>query len=286
MTMPSADLPEHGIEGYRTPDRLQARIALHERYGPAGYDFHREQFTHILTRLAAGATEGLAADVRVLEVGTGTGRFWRVNAERVPASWDLTLTDLSAGMVAEALRTLEASGLRGGVVEANASDLPFDDASFDLVIANHMLYHVPDLNRAVAEFRRVLRPRGVLYAATNGREHLARLRSELFELNALAPELSVASIDRLRFDLENGDAILQRAFRDVKRFDRVDRLEVDEVEPLMAHLWSMIDVPEPAPPGLEERLMRWDRATRERFERELMDGPVTVGRVTGYFVAS
>lgn len=268
------------LPGYRTPDRLQARIALHERFGPKAKDFHHVQFDHVLRTL--GARTG---PVAVLEVGVGTGRLWESNAERVPAAWDLTLTDASAGMVEEAGRMLERTGLSGRAAQVDASDLPFDDAAFDLVVANHMLYHVPDIARTVAELRRVLKPDGWLYAATNGAEHLAALRVPMRELAKLAPELQVDGTVPLRFELENGGDFLRAAFAEVERIDRFDELLVTELEPLMAYLWSVVHLPEAAAPDLEERVRRWDVATRDRFAKVLETGPVRVGRAAGFFVA-
>ncbi|MFO7546964.1 MAG: class I SAM-dependent methyltransferase [Trueperaceae bacterium] len=279
------------MPGYRTPDRLQARIALHERFGPKSEDLHRFQFDHVLRALAAGQGEVHQADAAasqrraVLDVGVGTGRLWQANAERVPASWDLTLSDASAGMVAEAGRMLNRTGLPGRAIEADASELPFADASFDLVFANHMLYHVPDIERAVSELRRVLKRDGLLYAATNGAQHLALLRVPMRELADLAPELTVDGTLPLRFELESGGDLLRTAFAHVERVDRFDELIVTAVEPLMAYLWSVVHLPEPVEPDLEERVRRWDVATRERFEKALETGPVRVGRAAGFFVA-
>lgn len=64
---------------------------------------------------------------------------------------------------------------------ADAQALPFADATFDAVIANHMLYHIPDLPRALAEIRRVLKPAGRFYASTIGREHMHELDELIWE---------------------------------------------------------------------------------------------------------
>lgn len=271
------------LDAYRTPDRLAARIALHERFGAHVPDFHRAQFDRVLEELGPRAQAG--APFRVLEVGVGTGRLWNVNAERVPGTWQLTLLDRSAGMVAEARTMLRTTGLSGEALEADAAALPFDGATFDLAFANHMLYHVPDIARAVAELRRVLKPGATLFAATNGAEHMRPLREALQELQALAPELRIDAGERLRFDLETGATWLQGAFDEVERVDASDDLLVPEVEPLMAYLGSTIHLPDPMPPDLAARVKRWDRATRQRFGRLLEHGPVRVPRATGYFVA-
>jgi ubiquinone/menaquinone biosynthesis C-methylase UbiE len=79
-------------------------------------------------------------------------------------------------MVAAAMARVRAPGL-----VADAAWIPLADGSMDAVIANHMLYHVSDRRRALAEIHRLLRPGGRLYATTNGLGHMAELREPLGE---------------------------------------------------------------------------------------------------------
>src|SRR5207245_4896010 len=98
--------------------------------------------------------------------------LWRTNRARIEPGWSLTLADFSRGMIDAARREL---GERAVYVVADAQELPFDDGSFDVVLANHMLYHVPDRPRAFAEIRRVLVAGGVFHASTNGEGHLQEM---------------------------------------------------------------------------------------------------------------
>jgi SAM-dependent methyltransferase len=94
------------------------------------------------------------------------------------------LTDLSAGMVDAAIDRVSGLFEMTAGSEADAQLLPFCSRVFDVVVANHMPYHVPERGSAVSEFARTLRPDGVLIAATVGPEHLRELweiRSEVFE---------------------------------------------------------------------------------------------------------
>lgn len=152
------------------------------------------------TTIALAVARALAPG-DVLEIGCGTGDF----AERLVAEHPgarVVATDASTRMV----ELTAAGGVEARV--ADAGDLPFPDASYDLVAAMWMLYHVPDLDRVLAEVRRVLRPGGHLLAVTNGDEHVADLRREA----GGAPLVT-------RFSSQNGEAVLGRHFAAVSRED-------------------------------------------------------------------
>jgi SAM-dependent methyltransferase len=198
---------------YRTAEHLQTRIALHERFSTNPEPFPRWVFDRLPLESAAD----------VLEVGCGNGNLWHSNRDRIPPRAQLTLTDFSEGMVEE------ARGRLGGLATyriADVQELPFADASFDLVIANHMLYHVPVPRRALSEIVRVLRSDGLLVATTNGRDHLRELR------------VTGTRWSRT-FGLENGPAQLARFFSDVEVELYRDSLRVTEVEPVIEFVRSL-----------------------------------------------
>jgi SAM-dependent methyltransferase len=100
-----------------------------------------------------------------LEIGAGTGYF-SLNLAAAGVIADLTCTDISTGMLEVLQGNAKRLGLADvGTVQADAESLPFADESFDLVIGHAVLHHLPDLERAFTEFRRVLRPGGrILFA--------------------------------------------------------------------------------------------------------------------------
>jgi SAM-dependent methyltransferase len=142
---------------------------------------------------------------------------------------------------------------------ADAQALPFADRSFDVAIANHVLYHVPDRPRALAELARVLRPGGRLYAATVGRGHLEEIRQLLVRVSAPAWPDSAE-----RFGLETGPLQLEQLFGDVRVERYPSTLVVTEAEPLVAYCISMRDAS-----GLDEG--------RTRHLRRLVEDAIARG---------
>jgi ubiquinone/menaquinone biosynthesis C-methylase UbiE len=155
--------------------------------------------------------------------------MWRANDERIDPTWRITLSDFSAGMIDAARAVL---GDRVEYQVANVEELPFADASFDVVFANHMLYHVEDRPRALAQIARVLVPGGVVHAATNGEDHLRELRE------LVGPEEWPFSGHIEAFGLDTGKAQLEAVFDDVTMELYEDSLAVTEVDPVVAYVES------------------------------------------------
>ncbi len=260
---------------YGTADKLKDRIALHERYGPAQEPFHAWMLRQVQGPVNAN----------VLEVGCGSGYFWVVNARQVPKGWKLTLTDQSAGMVSEARSNLESVGVRADFGIHSVAQLPFPAATFDLAFANHMLYHAEDVDAALAELRRVLKPGGRLYAATNGKNHMKQLHGELEALSRAVPGLEVGTHDISRFSLDTGERHLRRHFDDVRVFDRRDRLVVNDLEPYVRYILSMVDSPIEEILLTNEQAARGFEAWRHALATRFAKAPVQVDRVTGFFEA-
>ncbi len=153
-------------------------------------------FAWVLDRAGVTAGDGR----RVLDVGCGNGGYERRLSDRGHVGPRIAL-DLSAGMLEH------VPGLR---MQADVQRLPLGASSFDLVLAPHMLYHVPDVRAAAREARRVLDPDGVFLAVTNSERNLAELR-ELVEAAVGTGWEMVRPSDR-HFSLENGAAPLSTAF--------------------------------------------------------------------------
>ncbi len=214
-------------EQYKNASNLDARIQLHQRFSTNPTPWFRWLFEQFQ----------IAADSRLLELGCGTGELWVTNLDRLPQDWHIMLSDFSAGMLAQAQQSLQGSQHSFTFQSFDAQAIPFADASFDYVIANHMLYHVPDRKRALAEIRRVLKPAGRLYATTVGATNLQEIW--LLARRALGENIeNMQQEQKEHFTLESGQAELAPWFPYVKLHRREDALVVTEAEPLIAYILS------------------------------------------------
>ncbi len=256
---------------YKDSEFLAARARLHQRFSTANIDWNHWVFDHL--ELKAGDT--------VLECGCGPGWLWRANLTNLPESCQITLTDLSPGMVAEAASALGEVPHHFRFQTADIQELSFADASFDRVIANHMLYHVPDIARALGEVKRVLKPGGRFFAVTNGENHMRELkemREDALHYIGLAKG-DIPSVN-LSFRLENGAAILAPFFSDVQLFHYEDGLLVTEVQPLVDYAFSsneargMLTI---------ERLSRIRQFVADRMTAS--GGVLRITKAVGLFVA-
>ncbi|HWS80026.1 MAG TPA: class I SAM-dependent methyltransferase [Rubrobacter sp.] len=267
--------PEYVMRQYRDASNLEARIALHERFSTNPYGLPRwilDQFD-------------LQNEASILEVGCGPGQLWTGNLDLLPKNWAITLTDASPGMVAEAEARLEPDG-RFEFRVADVRELPFRDGRFDAVVANHMLYHVPDRGRAFSEITRVLKPDGNLYAATNGEGTQGEMGWMQQILDRSRPTDGYYFGNHLEFSLENGAEQLSPFFSEVTLRRYEDALHITEVRPLVDYLLSGSAADTAA---RELDADEFDRRVTEltgRLEKELTSrGAIHIAKDTGLFIA-
>ena len=253
-------------EQYADASNLTVRQQLHERFSTNPYGWHRWVFDQL----------DVAEDCCLLELGCGPAVLWRENAARIPAGWRITLSDFSPGMLHEARRNLSACRHPFSLQLADAQAIPMAGESVDVIVANHMLYHVPDIPRALAEIHRVLKPGGRLYAAANGRQHLRELRGLL---GRCMGNVSDASKGAERFGLENGPELLAPWFTEVAVRRYEDALVVTQVGPLVAYVVSEARI---WPFAVEDKQAEYTR----QLDRELSrNGAIRVAKDSGLIVA-
>lgn len=254
---------------YASAAYLSVRIQLHQRFSTNPRGWMPWLFDQLLTL-------DLPATCHVLELGTGRGDLWRLNGERIPAGWDVTLSDFSSGMLEETRHNLEANPRAFTFQRVDAQNIPHPDATFDLVIANHMLYHVPDRPQALREIQRVLKPGGRLFASTASERNMRELGELLWRFDSSLPYWGGRTMEI--FSLENGVEQLRTFFAPIELRRYPDELVITEAEPLVAYVCSMMT--DAVPEG--ERV----GAFRAFVQHELDEhGAIRVSKDAGVFLA-
>jgi ubiquinone/menaquinone biosynthesis C-methylase UbiE len=155
------------------PDKLEDILEVNRRYHDVAADDYDGKwgisFGEIGRRQVLGKVRKLLGErpgpfPRALEIGAGTGYF-TLNLVQAGVIGSATCTDISPGMLRTLETNAEALGLTVETAACDAADLPFEDGAFDLVLGHAVLHHLPALERAFAEFARVLAPGGTLFFA-------------------------------------------------------------------------------------------------------------------------
>ena len=249
---------------YQNATNINARIALHRDFSmnPEGW------FPWLFRQMP------LKPGMKVLELGCGNGALWLENLKRVPSEIHILLSDSSEGMVREVQRRLSADQ-RFSFQTIDMNQIPFPDQSFDLVIANHVLFYSNDLNHTLKEIRRVLKPEGVLAASTYGAKHMKEITELVQEFN---PEIRLAAENLYdQFGLENGGIILKPYFDSVISRRYEDSIEISEADPLISYILSCH--------GNQNRLLLDHYKEFRRFVEEKVRNGFHITKDAGVFLA-
>ncbi len=213
---------------YQTTGDYDVRVETHARYSVAEGSWP-EWLVAQLPR------EGVRA---VLDLGCGTGGILRLIAEAgVGERW--LGVDQSEGMVETARALSREAGLDIEFRQGDILDPPRDDERFDLVCACHMLYHVPDIDAALANCARLLAACGTFVATTNSRDTMNPYDNDAWRaVRERYPRLRPDSGAHAGFSLENGAEFLVPHFDRVEIRVRRDALRFPSPEPWAAYLKS------------------------------------------------
>ncbi len=222
MKMGSSNDKEAVKEQYASSKGLDIRINFHKMYSTNKMGFGPWLVSNY----------DIKDGMKVLELGTGTGELWNGRDDLIAKCGKLVLSDFSEAMVETARQNL---GKRSNVEyrQIDVQSIPFEDNSFDLVIANMMLYHVPDIEKAISEIRRVLKDEGVFFSATYGEHNFNDTIAEWFGL------VGENYDPNHNFTLQNGAAIIGKEFAEVEVRRYEDSLHVTKIEDLAAYLQSL-----------------------------------------------
>lgn len=174
--------------------------------------------------------------MNILELGCGNGALWAENLKKLPSSITITLSDISEGMLRDARRNIGQEDSRFLFQCFDCHQIPFPPQSFDLVIANHLLFYCQDISQVCQEIARVLKPKGRFLCSTYGTKHMKEISNLVQEFDSRI----VLAADNLyeHFGLENGKNILEKHFSSVECIKFKDEIFLDQPEPLIQYILS------------------------------------------------
>lgn len=217
----------------------------------------------------------------VLELGCGSGGQWEGRFEQLPCGCSLVLSDFSEGMVDvvkgkfSSHQSKHQSKIPIEFQKIDIQDIPFEDESFNIVIANYMLYHVPDLDKALSEVWRVLKPGGYFYSSTSGNGGMQLYLHDV--MKKFDPETE-AFMQELSFNLQNGGELLRQYFSSVERFDYKDSLAITETQDLIDWIKSTTYISNCSEENINE-LYEYFEALR------IKDGTINIPKEAGLFIS-
>jgi SAM-dependent methyltransferase len=224
---------------YADERNLEIRIRTHDLYTVPKFDFHEWVLAqHTYWR----------GDEWVLDVGCGMGDYFDSVLKRIP-NGRYFAADLSYGMLKKAITHPQANEV--SFLVQDAQSLSFPDHTFDVVLANHMLYHVPNLHRALEEIHRVLKPTGVLITAVNSQftmQEFTALERRTLTYLGHPSNLDDESISPEGYTLQNGPGKLAKHFRGVVRYDIPSALVFHDSQPVIDYIASTRDLREDSLP--------------------------------------
>ncbi len=262
---------------YTDDRKFNVRHRIHQEYTVPRLDFASWALDRIQWR----------GDEWVLDLGAGPGTYFEPVQARIPRGRHVA-GDQSLGMIRR--QQTQACAARIELANLDAQALPFPDGLFDVVLANHMLFHVPDIDAALGEIGRVLKPEGVLLATTNSVNNMPEIntlyRRAVMLLTNFKYKGQISTSNAERFSLENGSGILARHFQAIARFDLPSALVFPEPVPIIEYLDSMRELRESSLPDD----ISWEQfmaVMRQQVVRLVaFNGPMTVRKLSGVLVAT
>ncbi|MCH4005412.1 MAG: MerR family transcriptional regulator [Lactobacillus crispatus] len=210
---------------YKNATNISARIRLHRDYSLNKVGWFPWLFSNL----------HLKAGMKILELGAGNGALWSQNLAKIPAGVTVVLSDISEGILADAKKAIgKQSQFQYAVLDAQS--IPFADNTFDLVIANHMLFYCDDIPKALQEVQRVLKPGATFTCSTYSQKHMHEITDLVQNYNANIVLSSTKLYER--FGLDNGRQILKPYFKDISCHKYQDAIELSDSMPIISYILS------------------------------------------------
>ena len=227
MQLVNVNEMEHKLKvQYQNSSNISARINLHEEFSKNKQGWFPWLFEQ----------GDIKTGESILELGCGDASLWRMNRHRILNDINVILSDISDGMIRDVRRSMKDAGNSFSFEVMDAHHINAPDESFNLVIANHVLFYCEDLKKVFEEIKRVLKPGGRIICSTYGSGHMKEISMLVKDFDSRI----VLSADRLyeKFGKQNGGSILCEYFDDVLWSEYEDCLEVTKPEALISYVLS------------------------------------------------
>jgi ubiquinone/menaquinone biosynthesis C-methylase UbiE len=213
---------------YKTHQNLSNRINIWS-YGTNPESIYKWIFRNIK----------LQENERLLELGCGTGNLWLENYKSVNLNNSIIISDASKNMLNTARSKLKNLNLPLSYKKINAEKIPFPDQTFDIVLACHMMYHIPDLKKALLSINRILKLNGRFISTTVSKIHLQELNDFLSEFG-LSSEKKMFFFSEYRNETARG--LLEPFFTEIDFYEYKNTVNITSVDPLMKYIESMFPI--------------------------------------------
>ena len=229
---------------YENANNISARIRLHKEFstnqqGWFPWIFETGILPHIDAKLemqtTPAAEQNAMGKIEILELGCGEGSLWTENLQLLPENVHITVSDISEGMIRDIRRNIGTDD-RFSYECFDCQQIPAQANTYDMVIANHVLFYCDDITQACSEIKRVLKPDGILLCSTYGTAHM----QEITELVQKFDSRIILAAENLyeRFGLDNGAEILSQYFSKVAIEKYEDAIVIDKADPLIEYILS------------------------------------------------
>ncbi|NCA67568.1 MAG: class I SAM-dependent methyltransferase [Clostridia bacterium] len=241
---------------YATAAKLENRISLHEKYSTNKFGWFNWLYSNY----------DIKPGDRILELGCGNGKLWAEHYSDLPEHVSLILSDFSESMIKTAKELIGNESISYQTIDVQ--DIPYPDGCFDIVIANMMLYHVPDIEKGLLEIKRVLKCGGKFYAATLGENGIAGF---------IRKALGLPKTDGMKFTLQNGTECLKPHFSRIEIKLYEDSLAVTDTNDLISYIRTLM--------WTDELQKIPDSVIFSMLEEHKKDGVITIPKEYGTFIA-
>ena len=217
---------------YENASNISARIRLHKDYSVNKQGWFPWIYE---TGIAPVLSQKKNSMIEILELGCGEGSLWVENKEYLPETIHITVSDISEGMIRDIRRNLDAD-TRFSYETFDCHKIPSRTNTYDIVIANHLLFYCDDISQVCEEIKRVLKADGIFLCSTYGCRHMKEI-TELVQ--KFDKRISLAAENLYdRFGLENGADILKNYFTNIEIRNYEDTILINHADPLIEYILS------------------------------------------------